>query len=447
MPKITVTQNLILPPSWFNAVARPLFNDGTEEGENPRITDDMLSNTPGQIKSQWQGFRDGLAVTAGSGTTINIAGGAVTGDAGNIVPVVATSRSLSPNAITFVWVDAAGNVQTGTSLPVQACPIARVTTLANSTISAISDLRGRFAVLPQMRAVPVFGGNATANVNYASNASFSDGRIDCNNFTIQSGVTLTIPNGFLWIEAAGDVTIPGTINITAPIAGGGAFSGGALVQYYAIESGRGLGGGGYSGGAAAPYPHYASPFGSGGASGFGSVSGATGGTIFQSRGGNGGGVVVIRAAGRIIITGAINCDGAAGTAGTASGSPPGVVVLTGGGGGSGGLILLQSLTSIAATAGQLSVRGGAGAAGFSINYSANLSQGGGGGGGGRIIAESPSVNLTGTSPLTTGGAAGLNFGSGNGVSGAIGGSFGGTGGIGGSAGGSGILSTRLIVPS
>jgi hypothetical protein len=172
MPKITVTQNLILPPSWFNAVARPLFNDGTEEGENPRITDDMLSNTPGQIKSQWQGFRDGLAVTAGSGTTINIAGGAVTGDAGNIVPVVATSRSLSPNAITFVWVDAAGNVQTGTSLPVQACPIARVTTLANSTISAISDLRGRFAVLPQMRAVPVFGGNATNNVNYASNTSF-----------------------------------------------------------------------------------------------------------------------------------------------------------------------------------------------------------------------------------------------------------------------------------
>jgi hypothetical protein len=167
----------------------------------------------------------------------------------------------------------------------------------------------------------------------ASNASFSDGRIDCNNFTIQAGVTLTIPNGFLWIEAAGDVTIPGTINITAPIAGGGAFSGGALVQYYAIESGRGLGGGGYSGGAAAPYPHYASPFGSGGASGFGSVSGSQPvGTIFQSRGGNGGGVVVIRAAGRIIITGAINCDGAAGTAGSASGSPPGVVVLTGGGG-------------------------------------------------------------------------------------------------------------------
>jgi hypothetical protein len=446
MAKTIPTPGTEWSPALALAALNPKFNDGTNDGDNDRLTDDALSNTPGQIKDQWRSFRDALLVTGTGGLNIAITAGIVLGGDSQPITVAADVRTVTAGVTSFVWVDVTGAIQVGLALPVQCMPLARIVAGA-STILSIADLRPKNFILPQMRAVSIFGGSSTTGYNYNTNSSFSDGRIDCRNFTIQAGVTLTIPNGFLWIEAAGDVTIPGTINITAPIAGGGAFSGGALVQYYAIESGRGLGGGGYSGGAAAPYPHYASPFGSGGASGFGSVSGATGGTIFQSRGGNGGGVVVIRAAGRIIITGAINCDGAAGTAGTASGSPPGVVVLTGGGGGSGGLILLQSLTSIAATAGQLSVRGGAGAAGFSINYSANLSQGGGGGGGGRIIAESPSVNLTGTSPLTTGGAAGLNFGSGNGVSGAIGGSFGGAGGIGGSAGGGGILSTRLIVPS
>lgn len=445
MPKTIPTPGTEWSPALALAALNPKFNDGNNDGDNPRLDDDALSNTPGQIKDQWRSFRDALSVVGTGGLNIAIVAGTVLGGDSQPITVAASVRSVASSQTNFAWVDSAGIVQVGTALPVQCMPLARIIAGASSILS-IADLRPRQYILPQMRAVPVFGGNSALDTLYSGN--YSEGRIDCRNFTLNAGVTLSIPNGSLWIEASGDVTINGTINITPPILGGSGFAGGAGIQYYAAESGRGLGGGGGHNGVAAPaYSHFASLFGSSGASGFGSVSSAAGGSISQSRGGAGGGFLVIRAAGRITINGNINCNGGAGIAGTASGTT-GVIVLTGGGGGSGGLVLLQSLTGIVAPSpAQISVRGGNGGGGFSINYASNLTQGGGGGGGGRIICESPSVNLTGLTALVTGGNPGLDFGSGAGVGGSVGGSFGGVGGSGGLSGGTGILSTRLITPS
>lgn len=428
------------------ASLNPKFNDGDNDGDNARLTDDALSNTPGQIKDQWRSFRDALSVTGTGGLNIAIMAGTALGGNSQPITVAATARSLNANSAVFVWVDSAGVIQTGPTLPVQCLPLALATTGA-STILTIADLRPKQYILPQMRAVSVFGGNSNIDQTYNFSTSFSDGRIDCRNFTIAAGSTLSIPNGYLWIEAAGDVTIAGSLIVSPPIAGGSGFGGGALIQYYAAESGRGLGGGGgHNSGAAPAYPHFASPFGSSGASGFATVSGVAGGTINQSRGGNGGGVIIIRAAGKITITGLVGCDGGAGAPGTTSGTS-GTIVLTGGGGGSGGLVLLQALGSVAASSpAQITVRGGNGSAGYSVNYAANLSQGGGGGGGGRIVVEAPAVNLTGLTTQINGGAAGANFGSGAGIAGSVGGSFGGVGGAAGSSGGTGILSTRLITP-
>jgi hypothetical protein len=304
--------------------------------------------------------------------------------------------------------------------------------------NGLTDLRSRFTVGPQSRAIRVYGGQAANDITITANTTLG-GRVPCRNFTVAAGVVISVPSGYLEIVASGTVSIAGTINVSSLIAGGFGFAGSVVGGYYFAESGRGPGGGGGHNSAALPaYSWAASPFGSGGASGFGTAGAGATGIIALSKGGFGGGSFVADAALGITISGAINCPGAAATQGTITGGA-GVIVLAGGGGGTGGSIRLGSLTSIVATASaQLNVQGGAGGTGNALNYSPNTAFGGGGGGGGWLICQAPIVNLTGSTVLLNGGNAGVNFGSGAaGVGGSIGGSFGGVGGSGPQMGGIG----------
>jgi hypothetical protein len=269
--------------------------------------------------------------------------------------------------------------------------------------------------------------------------------INCRNFTLNAGVTLTVTTGFLKIVASGTVTINGIINVTPPIGGGSFFSGGmSAPALFPADSGKGFGGGsGHNGAGGKTYPFEASPFGSGGASGIVSATVTTAAfgsaTFTSSRGGSGGGAFIVEAAGTISVAGSINCNGENAVAGTITSVSNAEAYLTGGGGGSGGSIALRSLTAtIVTAAGFLSVRGGNGAD-ARISNVAFLSTGGGGGGGGRVFLASPATNTTGATITLTAGTAGANAGSGGGLSGSPGGGYGGAGG--GSGGGVGAAGT------
>lgn len=447
MPKTTFNAGQRIPSAWLNAMQAITFDDLDIDGHYPPLTDSALSNTPGNIRADFRLFADALKVTHASGLVVNIAAGVVTLPDGLAATIAATSRTLPASQISFIWVDTAGAVQVGASLPVRGVPLARFeATSTGLAVNGLIDLRSRFTVGPQTRAVRVYGGQGVQDITITTNTTLG-GRIgNCRNFSIAAGVVVSVPSGYLEVIASGLVNIAGTINVTPPVSGGSGFSGGALVGYYFADSGRGIGAGG--GHNATPLPAYnwaAGPLGSGGPSGFASVTNSgQAANLTTGRGGFGGGAVVIDSAGPITVSGAINCAGSAGVIASWT-SATGTIVAAGAGGGSGGLIRLSSLVSVTATAAaQLNVQGGAGGPGTSLNYLPNSAFGGGGGGGGWLVTQAPTVNLTGATVLLQGGAAGATFGTGAGIAGSVGASYGGVGGVGGSAPTAGGIGQQVI---
>lgn len=445
MPKTVFGNGTTVPPAWFNSQQNLLFDGLDLDGHQPLLTDSALSNVPGNIKADWALFRNAFSVMGGSGLAINIVGGIFTNSLNLPITVASAGISVAASSSVYVWINDTGAIVSGLFLPVLTFPIALVVT-SPSAVTLITDLRPRFRFGPQTLSIAVFGGRSNTDVVYAVNSSV-DGVINCRNFTVNAGVTLTVATGFLKIVASGTVTINGIINVTAPIGGGAFFAGGVSSPALLLsDSGKGFGGGsGVNGGGGKAYPFEASPFGSGGASGIASIQATTsslgGNALFtSSRGGNGGGALIVEAAGPISVAGAISCNGENATAGAITSVSISDAYVAGGGGGSGGAIALRSLTAtIVTAAGVLSVRGGNGAD-ARISNVAFLSVGGGGGGGGRVFLASPATNTTGATITLTGGTSGANAGTaGSGLNGSPGGGFGGAGG--GSGGGVGAAGT------
>jgi hypothetical protein len=260
--------------------------------------------------------------------------------------------------------------------------------------------------------------NITVNpTNWVTTPPSTD--VQCTDFTVASGVTLTVPSGTL-IHATGAVTVTGTITvqpgaaqglfIAAPVAGnsGNLTSPGIALPAFTLRK------------LLRPGP-------------FGGGNGGTVGPIGTS--GYGGGSIVILAAGLISITGSITANGANGTADDQG---------FGDGGGAGGIVILASKTSVSNT-GSLSAIGGNG----SPANSGNPNDSGGGGGGGLIHLLGPSGQVSlGTNHFVTQGSAGSGangFGSSFG-GGAMGGNGGaGSTGEGGSAGAAGLAITTTVV--
>lgn len=299
----------------------------------------------------------------------------------------------------------------------------------------------------------------SANTNWASGTGPSNQNLQFEDFTVNAGITLTVPSGTV-IRVRGTFTNNGTITalphasggeadsnntgaadaILAPAAEGIARSsagfGERVVGAGTTVSGgkRGLGIGTMMGAAAILNP---------GPTGGGGGGGAANATI-SGRGGDGGGTLVVLAQGALIHAGTITANGAN------AASP-------GGGGGGGGVVVLASKTSIAMS-GTISVTGGTGgASGTSVGA-------GGGGGGGIVQLIAPVVPSSGSVTVTTsGGAAGTQgasgsaSGTGSRMGGAGGGGSGGTGGSGGllfgsdpfaaGAGSSGFSLHRQIDPT
>jgi hypothetical protein len=275
-----------------------------------------------------------------------------------------------------------------------------------------------------------------ADLTISANTTLS-GVINCNNFTVNAGVTLTVGSQSLIIYCAGTATINGTVNAN------GAGPVGGPPTFNSVSSGSLTVNGAYGVGPGQSRRTYnPSDFlpGSGGNSaglelggGFGAGSGGTNG------GGTGGGGFVVRAAGNITVsaTGVITANGTSG--GSTVGGSSGFYVIPGSGGGSGGAVILHSDKNIT-MAGSISVQGGSGGAG-TTTYSSNPAVGGGGGGGGGfiILQAGGTLSNTGTTSLTGGGGGTTNnIATGFGLSGSPGASYGGAGGGG---GGSGVNAT------
>ena len=235
-------------------------------------------------------------------------------------------------------------------------------------------------------------------------------------FTVNSGVTLTVPSGTT-IRATGNITINGTI----------------VVKPGASEAGNYI-----------PNPGVTIKAASQAATGISNTSGGIGLTsvaalsLIKGRivgggagarnsnnsGSDGGGYLRIMAQGNLSIsaTGSINANGVSATNANTAG-----LGIQGGGGGAGGVIVLFCKGTLT-QAGSLLANGGNGASGFDGNGGTSEG-GGGGGGGGIIILAASSVSSTGAKQVN-GGSSGANAGAsgtinGGGGGGACGGNGGG----------------------
>ncbi|MBW4443071.1 MAG: hypothetical protein KME10_17895 [Plectolyngbya sp. WJT66-NPBG17] len=448
MAKTNFSRGRRVPAAWFNAMQAIDFNGTDVDGSYPPLTDSALTAAPGNIKANWTAFQNVLRVTAANGLVVDYAGGSVVLPSGEVLTISPGQLSLAPNTESFVFVNSAGLVQSSTIRPVRSVMLGKVLTNNIQIVGAVEDLRPRYQVLPIAQSIRIFGGSGEqGSYTLSSGTATLSGENWFQNFTVSAGATLTIAGGAT-LFCSGNVTISGNVVVTAPIAGGSGHYGVFAPQSYPNYIGAGVGGGASVNSISTnTYSYFTSPVGSGGAGSF--IANLAGGIAMRTpRGGNGGGCLIIEAAGTITVTGTITANGENGqgnasvlnfAGGALTGFPGGLI--TGAGGGSGGLIWLKSLRSVVASAGsQLSVKGGDGGTGYP---DASTFQTAGGGGGGWLVTTAPTVNLTGAAINLNGGVSTIA----TAVNGSVsGGSFAGLGGGPGQAGSVGQLQVRNIIP-
>lgn len=445
MPKTTFIPGTPIKSAWLNAIQNLTFDDLVEDGHLPRLANDALSNTPGNLKPEWTAFRDEHKVTAAAGLNINYTGGGYTIDTGLKLTIAPGTLALPPSSVSYVFIDNAGTVGSSTIIPSRWCVLAQVSTNANA-VTAVFDLRERLKYAPVARAIPVFGGGGyEGDLIISTNTTISGSSVRfLRNFTVNAGVTLTVTGGMLYIKASGNVNIQGTIVISPVVAGGAGFSGSTASPYlFAGEPGAGIGrAGGHNIGPSPAYPYQLyTTSSSGGSSGLVRMLAAGGSAdITIARGGLGGGSIFIEAAGTITVSGTITADGGGATAPSII-NPSSVsqdVMCTGACGGTGGVIWLASLISIVATAAAtFSCRGGNSSIAAKTNIAAGV-DGAGGSSGGYQVFQAPSVSINaGATTNVSGGVGGAGV-AGTGYLGSVSGSsFANMGGVKGSNGAAG----------
>ena len=262
----------------------------------------------------------------------------------------------------------------------------------------------------------------------ATNGQILSGEINCNNFTISAGVTVTI-QGSVSIRATGNAIVAGTVNGD----GSGVYgpSGFSTEMYQGMTTSP-LPGGNVGGGAGSvggnKYSASVSLAGSSGSGGIGQWLVAGNAPCLTAAGGNSGASFLLRAS-TINLTGVINCNGQQGQSYYVFPCP-----VSGAGGGSGGTVILDA-DGACVNSGSISANGGAGSNGYGLGV-----LGGGGGGGGQIIVQSRFSTATLGTVSVAGGVAGTQA---AGPYTASGGAGGGNGGLGGNGSSPGVTAPPL----
>lgn len=407
MPKSIWNPGKKVTSAFLNALQNIIFDDLDLDGHYSRLTDDALTSLPGNIKPQWQSFRDEFKVSAETGLVAAVTGGVAILESGLPVGLGAGTIACIPSATSYVAISASGTIINSLTAPVHGLLLARVTCSA-AAIAQVEDLRSRFRVMPRGNAIRTFGGGGQDGDYVLSSgvATLSSGEYYFKSFTIAAGATLNT-KGALKIYCSGDVTISGTLINAPSVAGGGAMAGAGWElnkMFNSPSAGKGFGGASdVNIGSDDAYSYTSSTLGSGGAGAIFSLSAQPTnftpvGWFYSTRGGKGGSSFELESAGRITIAGAIEVPG-----GNGPDSPSGFSGWSsGGGGGSGGLIHLKSLTAIIVQpSALLSTKGGNGGIGFRSD--GNPIARGGGGGGGWIVLNAPSVQTSGATLNVSGG--------------------------------------------
>lgn len=452
IPYAPFTSGTVFTPEIANEIARPVFDGLTQYfGHNPKILDSDLDDGASSLKNRVGALGLNLRVSAGSGLNANHASGRLLYGT-TLYTLGASSVSLAPSAVNYVYGSLGGAVIASTTLPpVIRALLATVTTNTTSVI-AVADYREGVSVevvKPFASSLRNFGGRGDQGSFVATNNEvLSDGEYYFSSFNVPSGVTLIIDK-LVKIYCTGSAVILGAITVTQAATGGSASIFGGSLALTPGSTGQGFGSAAGEN-PSSPYSHHVSPVGSGGCSG-GMVLAGNNIAATTKAGGNGGGCFWIEAAGSINVSGTIVANGTAGTAGAVSGDSTNGTATSAGSGGSGGLILFKSLESVVVN-GTLSVAGGAGGSGAAL--SGLNAESGCGGGGGRVVVLSPSINTTGSTLNLAGGSAGTGgLADLSGVRNSTntnGGSYGGMGGSAsastGQPGGSGVLVFKSFAP-
>lgn len=457
MPLIVKTpfvSGTVFTPEVATEMTNVVFDDQPQYyGHFAKVADADLSDAPGAIKTRVANNDLNLKVTAGAGLNALYASGrAIYGT--TTFDIGSSSVALTASSANFVYVGVDGVVRATTSaLPIVRALLATVSTNTTGVVGIIDQREGYKleVVKPLASTVKNFGGRGDSGSYVAVNGDIlGDGEYYYTNFTVPSGVTITVSK-LAKVFITGNAVIAGTVNVTPASLGGSEYLVTSLSGASTGQPGQGFGSRAGETPAGA-YSYTISPVGSGGCSGGYAIITNSGLISLTTRvGGNGGGCFWLEAAGNITVTGTINAQGTAGDIAFATGNTASTGwVLGAGSGGSGGLILLKALGTITVS-GFLNVSGGNGGTGI-VNSGGLGAEGGGGGGGGRIYLAAPAVNTTGSTLNIAGGLGGTNNPSGATLVAlnSNGGSYAGLGGAGASAiglpGGVGNVTTRLVAP-
>ncbi len=126
-----------------NAMGNPIADGGDFIGHGPKVSDDYLDDTPGQIKSNFYTFYNRLKVSHTSGLTFSYLGGIVLLADGTLVSISPGSINLPDNVTRYIYVGSDGTVQAASSLPNISFPLAKVTTASGTLSGSIIDLRDK----------------------------------------------------------------------------------------------------------------------------------------------------------------------------------------------------------------------------------------------------------------------------------------------------------------
>ena len=393
--KKVFSQGTVVPTSWFNAIQNIKFdlNPGDEpfDGSYEKLTNNSLSNTPGNIVYDYYNQIDQFKVSVSSGLVVRSNAGLLTDRNGYQVAYSSRTVTVPANKTSYVSLNPFGTLVVGDDLVYLNLPLAKVTSNATN-ITLLTDIRPFYRLQPTPAVTKVIGGTGDEGAFVSTgNHTFNQGVYFFDTFTLHAGHTITCRD-FVKIYCADNFTVHGNIILEPTISGG---SSTATSTYQGLNLGRFPGNGMGGGGAVNnenKYNWQLSPVGSGGSSGLVTASNAAiGQAITIPAGGYGGGGIQVECASTITINGTITANGGnafnPSTAGNNS-------MLSGAGGGSGGTIILMCADriNINSTA-ILEAKGGDGGNGRKGTGCAAIATatGGGGGGGGQIIMIAPNT--------------------------------------------------------